>query len=193
MTRIIAGTAKGRRLKVPDTGTRPTADRVRESLFNILEHRYDGLDGVSVADLYAGSGALGLEAASRGAAPVVLVENDRAAAAVIASNIETAHLPAHVSAMDVKVWVSGPAAAHAPYDIVFLDPPYTVSPDTVMSLVASMAQADLLADECDVLYECAKPRKDQQACLWPAGFKEHQVRAYGDTQVRHGVWYGQVH
>ncbi|MGW0507652.1 RsmD family RNA methyltransferase, partial [Micromonospora sp. NPDC003241] len=82
MTRIVAGTAGGRRLKVPPAGTRPTSDRVREALFSAIDARLD-LDGARVVDLYAGSGALGLEALSRGAAHALLVEADRKAAAVV--------------------------------------------------------------------------------------------------------------
>src|ERR1700744_6493180 len=88
MTRVIGGVAGGRRIVVPPRGTRPTTDRVREALFNILSARRD-LSGLAVLDLYAGSGALGLEALSRGAASVLLVESDQRTAAVIARNIET--------------------------------------------------------------------------------------------------------
>ena len=88
LTRIVAGVMGGRRIAVPPRGTRPTTDRVRESLFNVLTARMD-LHGASVLDLYAGSGALGLEALSRGAATAVFVESDQRAAAVIAQNIET--------------------------------------------------------------------------------------------------------
>ncbi|WP_019739998.1 16S rRNA (guanine(966)-N(2))-methyltransferase RsmD, partial [Mycobacterium avium] len=92
MTRIIGGVAGGRRLAVPPRGTRPTTDRVRESLFNILAARRE-LTGLAVLDLYAGSGALGLEALSRGAATALFVESDPRAAAVIARNIDTLGLP----------------------------------------------------------------------------------------------------
>lgn len=87
LTRIIGGVAGGRRIAVPPRGTRPTTDRVRESLFNIVTARRD-LTGLAVLDLYAGSGALGLEALSRGAASVLFVESDQRSAAVIARNIE---------------------------------------------------------------------------------------------------------
>ncbi|WP_258011084.1 RsmD family RNA methyltransferase, partial [Mycobacterium avium] len=95
MTRIIGGVAGGRRLAVPPRGTRPTTDRVRESLFNILAARRE-LTGLAVLDLYAGSGALGLEALSRGAATALFVESDPRAAAVIARNIDTLLDPAYV-------------------------------------------------------------------------------------------------
>src|SRR5438067_2074266 len=92
MTRIVAGIAGGRRLRVPPAGTRPTSDRVREALFNMLAARMD-FDGVRVLDLYAGSGALGLEALSRGASHALLVESDRKAAAVVRGNIADLGLP----------------------------------------------------------------------------------------------------
>ena len=93
MTRIISGLAGGRRIRTPPgIGTRPTSDRVREALFSRLEH-LDVVNGANVLDLYAGSGALGLEAASRGAASVLLVESDRAAAAVVRRNIADLGMP----------------------------------------------------------------------------------------------------
>lgn len=92
MTRIVAGAAGGRRLAVPPKGTRPTTDRVREALFNVLAARLD-FDGLHVLDLYAGSGALGLESLSRGASSVLFVEHDRRAADVIARNIATVGIP----------------------------------------------------------------------------------------------------
>ncbi|MEY5144746.1 MAG: hypothetical protein RL745_107 [Actinomycetota bacterium] len=190
MTRIISGSARGRRLKVPAAGTRPTADRVRESLFNMLEHRYDGLGGVSVADVYAGSGAFGLEAASRGATPVVLVDNDRAAIAAIEENLRTTGLDARVAAVDARTWVAAAATSGLTFDIVFLDPPYSTPASSVVAVIADMAAAGLLADECDVLYECPRPRRSDEVTAMPSGFEELAVRAYGDTQVRHAVWYG---
>ena len=94
MTRIVGGAAGGRRIAVPPgSGTRPTADRVREALFSSLESEFGSFDGLAVLDLYAGSGAIGLEALSRGAARVVLVESDRKAAEVIAANVKVVGLP----------------------------------------------------------------------------------------------------
>ena len=101
MTRIVAGAAGGRRLAVPPRGTRPTTDRVREAIFNVLASRLD-FDGIRVLDLYAGSGALGLEALSRGAASVMFVESDRRAAEVIARNIDTVGLPGATVRTDVS-------------------------------------------------------------------------------------------
>jgi len=119
VTRIVAGTAGGRRLEVPPSGTRPTSDRVREALFSALEAAV-GLDGARVLDLYAGSGALGLEALSRGAASCLFVEQDRAALDALRANI--AKLGARADVRAQSVLALGPAPA--PLDLILMDPPY---------------------------------------------------------------------
>ena len=129
MTRIIAGAARGRRLKVPSDGTRPTTDRVREALFARLDHLLGGFAGARVLDLFAGSGALGLEAASRGASAVVLVERDRRAAAVARANAATVGAPGvEIAAMTVAGYLAG---APRPFDLVLADPPYGVTSSEV--------------------------------------------------------------
>ena len=146
MTRIIAGSARGRRLKVPPGQTRPTADRVRESMFAALAHMLGGFDGARVLDLYAGSGALGLEAASRGAPTVVLVERDRSAASVARGNAAAVAVPGvRVVAAPVARFLAGPGR---PFDLVLADPPYA-SPQ-VSVLVSTFAEdpfADMLCVE----------------------------------------------
>ena len=121
--RVIAGTARGIRLTAPGPGTRPFGDRVKQTLFAILE---PDLTGANVLDLFAGSGAAGLEALSRGAARATFVERDRGAAAVIATNLERAHVAdrAVVVRADAIAWLRGPAAAAGPFGVVVLDPPY---------------------------------------------------------------------
>ena len=132
MTRIIAGTHGGRRLRVPSgSGTRPTADRAREGLFSSLQSLLD-LDGASVLDLYAGSGALGLEALSRGAASATLVERDPAALAVLRANVGELGLPATVEDADVVAFLCRPAV---PVDLVLLDPPYELDVDVPLALL----------------------------------------------------------
>lgn len=121
--RIIAGTYRSRTIVTPKgDATRPTTDRARESLFNILSHSFD-LEGIHVLDLFAGSGAFGLEALSRGASHVTFVENDRKALEAITANIKAfdAEKAVSVIRLDVYKWLSGASGA---YDLVFADPPY---------------------------------------------------------------------
>ena len=131
MTRIIGGTAGGRRLETPrGQTTRPTSDRVREALFSAIESRTGSLDGLRFLDLYAGSGAVGLEAWSRGAGVVTMVEQDRRTAALIARNAATLGFSrARVVATSVASFLASPPAA--PYDVVFADPPYPMSDQDV--------------------------------------------------------------
>jgi 16S rRNA (guanine966-N2)-methyltransferase len=120
--RVIAGTHKGRRLKTPDwEGLRPTSDKLRETLFNILAPR---IAGAKVLDAYAGTGALGIEALSRGAAAVTFIENDRRAQALIEANLAQCRIDTGYNLVrgDVALQVS----AFEPFDIVLLDPPYTM-------------------------------------------------------------------
>lgn len=177
MTRIIAGTAGGRRLQTPGgSGTRPTSDRVREALFGRLEH-LDALDGAAL-DLYAGSGALGLEAASRGAAPVLLVESDRRAAAVIKANI------AALGLTDVTVraaTVERTLAGGAPYasDLVLIDPPYAVG-ETALATVLQTLTDGWLADDALVVVERSSRSPEP---TWPAGLSGQDDRKYGETTL----------
>lgn len=123
--RVIAGVARGIRLDAPGPGTRPFADRVKQTLFAILE---PDLPGANVLDLFAGSGAAGIEALSRGAARAVFVERDTSAAEVIATNLARTHLAgerARIVRADALGWLAGPdAATSGPFDIVIVDPPY---------------------------------------------------------------------
>src|SRR6266513_2506964 len=122
--RVIAGSARGVRLRAPGTGTRPLADRVKQTLFAILE---PDLDGAWVLDLFAGSGAAGIEALSRGAASAVFVEKDPGAASVIEANLRATSLAgpdASVVRADAVAWLGRPYPAAAPFDLVIADPPY---------------------------------------------------------------------
>nr|WP_313775155.1 16S rRNA (guanine(966)-N(2))-methyltransferase RsmD [Mycobacterium sp.] len=182
MTRIVAGRFKGRRISVPASGTRPTTDRVRESLFNVLQARMD-LDGIAVLDLYAGSGALGLEALSRGASSALLVESDRRAAAVIEANIATLGATGavvHRSPVDKVVQET----AHRPVDLVFADPPYDVNAGVVESVLAALiAQGWMRAGATAVIERPA----GGPALTWPAGWEADDERRYGDTRLEFGV------
>ncbi|KGN31844.1 methyltransferase [Knoellia sinensis KCTC 19936] len=179
MTRIIAGTAGGRELRTPQgRGTRPTSDRVREALFSSLEAR-DALSGARVMDLYAGSGALGLESASRGAAEVTLVESDRQAASVIRDNVARLGLRATVLAVTVT---SALAGAARPLDLVFLDPPYDLSEEALAGDLEALVSRGWLAEDALVVVERSKRSAEPR---WPAGLQPEKVKKYGETVL----WY----
>ncbi len=185
MTRIIAGSARGRRLSVPTSGTRPTSDRVREALFSTLQSMLDAQgeswSSIHVLDGYAGSGALGLEALSRGAASVTLVEKRAPAAAVIRRNIALVGLPgAHVVTASTSTFAA--RGADGPrFGLVLLDPPYEVSSETIATELRSLAVRGSLAPGAIIVVERA--RADDRSPL-PWGFD--QRREYGDT----ALWYG---
>lgn len=185
MTRIIAGAARGHRLRTPEGSvTRPTADRVREALFSSLESELGGWEDVRVLDLYAGSGAVGLEALSRGAAAATLVEQDKRVLKVLRDNVRTLGLPgAEVVAGDVTRIVAAPAKAA--YDVVFADPPYPVTSTAVDAVVAALAVHGWLASEAVVVVERATRSDPLQ---WSAPVSVVRTRAYGETTL----WYGRA-
>ncbi len=178
VTRIIAGAAGGLRLDVPDAGTRPTSDRVRESLFSALEAS-DALDGAHVLDLYAGSGALGLEALSRGAQRVDLVEKSRAAAGLIRRNAERVRAAIGERTVVVHEGVVRAflARASGPYDLVFSDPPYEL--DDAQVNADLVAVAPLLAPHALVIVE--RGRRAAAPDFAAAGLAPLRHRVYGDT------------
>ncbi|MEN0022823.1 MAG: 16S rRNA (guanine(966)-N(2))-methyltransferase RsmD [Microbacterium sp.] len=180
MTRIIAGAARGARLDVPGSGTRPTSDRVRESLFGALESA-DALSGARVLDLYAGSGALGLESSSRGAASVDLVEHGRAAAGIIRRNAGIVAKagglsPARVHQSSVRAFLQ---RATGPFDLVFTDPPYDLGDEAMNGDL--LALAPLLAPEALVVIERA--RRSTPPDLSAAGLELLREKTYGDTTL----------
>ncbi|GAA4530304.1 16S rRNA (guanine(966)-N(2))-methyltransferase RsmD [Amycolatopsis samaneae] len=177
MTRIVAGKAGGRRLKVPPKGTRPTSERVREALFNALEVAGE-LDGVRVLDLYAGSGALGLEALSRGAADALFVEADRRAAEVLRGNVAAVGLGGTVRAGQVEAVVSAPAPAS--FDIVLADPPYAVDAAGLGVVLAALADGGWVGDGALVVIERAARDGEPD---WPPGYAATRVKRYGDTAL----------
>ena len=129
--RIVAGRHKGRRLRAPaGAGTRPTADRVREAVFSIL----GPVEGLRVLDLYAGSGALGLEALSRGAGSATFVESGRPALAAIRANLAAAGEDAEVVASDAIKWLRAEAGRKGAFDLVFCDPPYDAAANVAQPL-----------------------------------------------------------
>jgi len=181
MTRIISGSAGGRTLRTPPgSSTRPTSDRVREALFSRLEH-HGLLDGTHVLDLYAGSGALGLEAASRGAALVLLVESDKKAAGVIAANIEVVGRPAVRVVNDTvqRVLRAGPPAAIR-MDLVLLDPPYDVGETALTEVLTDLVECGWLGPEAFVVVE-RSTRSPQPT--WPPGLELSGEKRYGETTI----------
>jgi 16S rRNA (guanine966-N2)-methyltransferase len=182
MTRIVAGRARGRRLAVPPgDGTRPTADRVREALFSSLEAEFGALAGLRVLDLYAGSGALGLEALSRGAAHVLLVEAEHKAVRAITENVATVGLDGAVvqPARAEQVLAGTPAE---PYDLVLADPPYALAGAAVTELLALLVDGWLATDALVVV---ERPRR-AEPLAWPPGLVAQRERRYGETML----WYG---
>ena len=183
MTRIIAGVAGGRTLRTPPgSGTRPTSDRVREALFSALDAR-DAVRGSRVLDLYAGSGALGLEAASRGAASVVLVESDRRAADVIARNIRDLGLAGvRVLRSAVGALLAAEPGPSDAADLVLVDPPYDVDEDA-LAVVLRRLGAGWLAPGGLVVVERSTRSPEP---TWPDGIRrEVEPRKYGETTI----WY----
>ncbi|MGH3870327.1 MAG: 16S rRNA (guanine(966)-N(2))-methyltransferase RsmD [Pseudonocardiaceae bacterium] len=181
MTRIVAGVAGGRRLAVPPQGTRPTSDRVREAVFSALQARRN-LDGARVLDLYAGSGALGLEALSRGAAHARFVESDRRAAAVLRRNVETLGLPgAQVTTGAVQAVLHGDPGE--PYDVVLADPPYALDEATLAGVLSALVTGGWLAGSALLVVERAARALEP---TWPDGVVEITHRRYGDTVVYYG-------
>jgi 16S rRNA (guanine(966)-N(2))-methyltransferase RsmD len=178
VTRIIGGVAGGRRIAVPPRGTRPTTDRVRESLFNILSARRD-LTGLAVLDLYAGSGALGLEALSRGAATALFVESDARTAAVIARNIETLGLRGATLRRGAVATVVAAGTA-SPVDLVLADPPYDVDAAEVGAVLADLATHGWVRDHTVAAVE--RPAAGA-ALSWPEGWSRWPERVYGDTRL----------
>ena len=184
MTRIIAGEQGGRRLAAPPgAGTRPTSDRVREALISALETMTD-LDGARVLDLFAGSGAVGLEALSRGAAHALLVEQDARAARTIRENIRALGVGDRARLVTARVAQALAAPPDdGPYDIVFADPPYPMADAEVAAALAALVDGGWLAPGAVVAVE----RGSRGAALtWVDGITADRSRRYGETTL----WYG---
>lgn len=178
MTRIIAGSVGGRRLKVPASGTRPTSDRVREAVFSSLAARID-FDGLRVIDLYAGSGALGIEALSRGAQIAVLVESDAKASRIIRGNIAELALSGAVlrSGTVASVLATKP---DQPFDLVFSDPPYALTERAVEADLKALLANGWVADGSFIVLERSARSKPTE---WPTGFELLKATNYGETRV----------
>jgi 16S rRNA (guanine966-N2)-methyltransferase len=190
MPRIVAGRLRGRRFAVPASGTRATSDMVREGVFATLGSLLGGLEGRQVLDLYAGSGAVGLEAWSRGAARVVLVESAPRALRVLRDNVAT--LAAGVSEVQVLAMkaegaaaaLTGPGLDPPTFDVVFADPPYDLPASRLAAVLVSLGDAGLVATGAVVAVE----RRSREAWEWPPGIEPLRERRYGDTTVWYGLW-----
>lgn len=190
MSRIIAGVAKGRRIDTPKGDrTRPTTDRVREALFSALASWFgtaeqpaaEHFDGVAVLDLYAGSGAIALESASRGARRVVGVEGDAPTARLIRGNASATRLPVEVVAAKLPgalLQVTGR------FDLVFLDPPYDVGEEQVERVLEELVAGEKLQPKALVVVERSKRSEEPR---WPAAFTETWSRRYGETTLYFGA------
>ncbi len=173
--RIIAGTWRGRALVAPPgEATRPTADRVREALFSMLTSRLGDFDGLRVADLYAGTGALGLEALSRGAAHATFVENDKAAVMALRANILKCDADLVSTVLQQPVQAIG--RAPLPFDLLLLDPPY--GEGHALPALARLIEYGWVAPHALVSVETAKGE-----VLDPPGFTLDTVRAHGKARL----------
>ena len=174
--RIVGGEARGRPLRpVPGDRTRPTADRVRQSLFDALGQRMDGL---AVLDLYAGTGALGLEALSRGAARAVLVESDARACGVIFHNVAALGYDARCEVIRGELPGALRQLGGERFDLVFSDPPYALR--AAQETLDGLCSGDLLASGARVVLEADRR---EPAPVPPAGLSLTDERRYGDTRV----------
>ena len=174
--RVIAGTAGGRRLVAPKGDARPSTDRLKEALFSSLGPR---VHDATVLDLYAGSGALAIEALSRGAGRAVLVDSDLAATAAIRANLATTGFEdaARIERIAVERFVTAPIR-DAPFDLVFLDPPYDMPTAVVSEVLAALAVAEAITNGATVVVE--RPKGGEPVTL-PDGWGIEKERAYGDT------------
>lgn len=180
MSRIIGGVVGSLRLKGPAKVTRPTSDRVKESVFSILDS-LDVLEGAVVVDLFAGTGALGLEAASRGAKSVTLVERDRAAAAICRENIALVDASLRKSDVEASISLRQESAERylksAPHaDLIFIDPPYEFSNCEISKLLGQIPRAS----ETLVVLERSNKSEEQEI---PESYSRLRVVSYGDTAV----------
>lgn len=187
MTRIIGGSAGGRRLQTPrGDATRPTSDRVREALFSALESAVGSWEGVRFLDLFAGSGAIGLEAWSRGAVAVTLVERDRRTAGMVRANA------ASINGEGVDVLTGAVATVLArrpaePYDVAFIDPPYPMPSAEVDDVLRLLVEHDWLCADAVVVVERSSRSTAPQ---WPQGLTPERERKYGETVLHYGLCWG---
>lgn len=180
--RVIAGTARGRRLTAPrGSRTRPTSDRVREAVFSSLQPR---IADATVLDLFAGSGAMGIEALSRGAASAVLVEDNRAALAAIDANLDAAGVAPRATVVAASL-PGAMARLVGPFDVVFLDPPYDLDRDVLADVLSRLGP--LVAPDAAIRLEQSNRAG---APPWPDTLLPGRHRRYGDTAIHEATLAG---
>lgn len=187
MTRIISGRLRGLSITVPPAGTRPTTDRVREALFSAIDSRVD-LDGAAVLDLFAGSGALGLEALSRGADTAWFVEENPRAVACLKKNTAGASssspsLGTTVRRAALPAAVEGDCPVPGGFHLVLADPPYERSAVLDEPVLGALLEGGWLAEDALVVWERSKR---DPAVRWPAGYDVVFERTYGETAIEMG-------
>jgi 16S rRNA (guanine966-N2)-methyltransferase len=185
--RIIAGLAKGRSIDAVASSTRPTSDRAREALFSTLTSEFGEFDGLHVLDLYAGTGAIALEALSRGAALVHAVEKDDFAAKAIASNLEkikSAGCPGtfHLYSMNVHRFLEDKASQ--PYHFIYIDPPYEVDDVDVIETLIQLRDGGFIDQQALIAIERNSRVKE---ISWPEGLEEVRQKKYGQATIFYGV------
>ena len=184
--RIIGGEHGSRRISVPASVARPTVDRVREALFSSIGSMRGGFEGARVLDAFAGSGALALEALSRGAAFACMVDSDRQAAKVARENASSLGYGEHQAAVICADALAAPArtASFGPFDIVFLDPPYALAPAEARAFLDALSEVGALAADAVISYEhAADSTSAVEAAFAREGFGIVRQKRYGKTQV----------
>lgn len=182
--RIIAGSAKGRNLATPAGVTRPTSDRTREGIFSSLESEIGTCEGISFLDLYGGTGAVGLEALSRGAADVVVIEKDVKAANVCKENYELVKSDTYgkfaVHRMSVDAYLEMDHSSDMKFDVIYLDPPYDFSNGTIEKVLLKIIEKNLLKPDAVVIVERSSRG---QPFAWPEALIAKKERKYGEGTV----------
>lgn len=184
--RVIAGDYRGRQLKsLKGDATRPTTDRVKESVMSALYSALGGFEGLVVLDAFAGSGQLGIEALSRGAKKAYFCEQSREASKVVESNLRLCKVEKGRCCLLKNDTFKLPQQTYLPaFDLVFLDPPYAIDPTNVVDLVQGLEQSSLLAPDALVVYEYARKRAHEvEESLVALEWEQISARSYGDTAV----------
>ena len=190
--RIIAGLGKGRKLFSPPSITRPTSDRAREGLFSSLISTFGTLDGLHLLDLFAGSGAVGVEALSRGAALVESVESNPISANVCKQNFELLLNTEGIGKFKVHektVFEFLNHFASNSYEIIYIDPPYEVANSEVEKILKKILTLNLLSKYGVIAIERDGKAK---AFTWPEGFVEQKIRSYGAGSIHYGALTEQI-